>query len=187
MNHVMKKPIWIFLSCVILSSCGGQEVEQVIGLRPIYGTLADFNTIIKSEQPKTLGDVGKIYVFNELLFINEVGKGVHVYDNTNQTAPEPLKFINIPGNVDIAIKEQFIYADLSTGMVTIDISDLNNVKVTDLDNRYLSSADQQRPPFSITKDLISNRIYFECVDQSKGLIINWEKEEMPKPACYIIN
>ena len=183
----MKKNTWILLLFIVLASCTEQDIEQVVGLRPVYGTLADFNTIIKSEQPKELNNIGKIYVFNELLFINEVGKGVHVYDNTDQTAPKPLQFITIPGNIDIAIKEQFIYADLSAGLVTIDISDLNNINVTHLDNRYLSSASQQKPPSSLTDDIVSNRIYFECVDQNKGIIINWEKVQMPKPSCYLIN
>jgi hypothetical protein len=182
----MKKITMALLVCLSLAACNEQDIEQVEGLRPVYGTLEDFNTVIKAEPARDIDNVGKIYVFNELLFINEAGKGVHVYDNTDQSNPKPMKFITIPGNIDIAIKDRFIYADLSTGIATIDISDLENVRVTNLDDRYISSVSQQRPPRSITSEF-SDKIYFECIDKSKGLIIDWEKSLMPKPECYVLN
>src|SRR6187455_2311178 len=70
---------------------------------PIYKSLTDVRAGMKSEAPKPLQNTGKIYVFGNYIFLNEVNEGIHVIDNTNPAAPRNINFINIPGNVDIAV------------------------------------------------------------------------------------
>lgn len=38
-------------------------------------------------------------------------EGVHVIDNSNPQQPQKISFINIPRNVDISVKDGFLYAD----------------------------------------------------------------------------
>ncbi|MBT8326578.1 MAG: hypothetical protein KJP21_02575 [Bacteroidia bacterium] len=181
------KSLISFLALFLISSCSEVETpENVTGLRPIYGTLDDIKDLIQSKDPQPLKNVGKIYIKVDLLLINEAGAGVHIYDNTNKSDPKPLKFISIPGNVDVAIKGIYMYADLGNGLATIDISDLNNIVVTDYNNSYLNDLSQVEPPAHVL-DLLneSNKIYYECPDPSKGYILAWEKVTMPKPQCYI--
>jgi hypothetical protein len=52
-----------------------------------------------------------------------VNKGVHVFDNSNPSSPKAVSFINIPGNLDIAVSGHYLYADMYTDMLTIDIND----------------------------------------------------------------
>jgi hypothetical protein len=185
----MKVPAILFVLLFAgLSSCNdGENTEKVMGLKPIYSSSEELATLITSVDPIPLRQVGKIYTKGNLLFINEVNTGVHVYDNNDATSPKKLKFIKVPGNIDIAMKGNYLYADMGTGLVTIDIADLDNVKVTSVDNNYVSEINQVQPPQS-TLDLVNQRkVYFECADRTKGAIIAWELIEMPKPQCYINN
>ena len=45
---------------------------------------------------------------------------------TDPADPENMGFIEIPGNVDIAIKNNTLYADSYVDLVAIDISDIEN-------------------------------------------------------------
>jgi hypothetical protein len=61
-------------------------------------------------------------MYGNYIFLNEVNKGVHIIDNSNPASPALKAFINIPGNVDIAVKGSTLYADLYTDLVVIDIT-----------------------------------------------------------------
>jgi hypothetical protein len=56
------------------------------------------------------------------------GEGIHIIDNKNPANPIPLKFLNIPGNYDLAILGNTLYADSYIDLLALDISDLNNVR-----------------------------------------------------------
>ena len=49
-------------------------------------------------------------------------RGIHVIDNSNPAAPRNVAFIDMPGNLDLAVKGNFLYADLYTDLVTLDIA-----------------------------------------------------------------
>ena len=61
-------------------------------------------------------------MYGNYIFLNEVNKGVHIIDNSNPAKPSIKAFINIPGNVDIAVKGSTLYADLFADLVVVDIS-----------------------------------------------------------------
>ena len=71
---------------------------------------------------------GKLYTKDGYLFINESKQGIHVIDNRDPANPKPLAFINIPGNGDMAVRDNFLYADSYMDLVTLDISNLANIR-----------------------------------------------------------
>ena len=71
---------------------------------------------------------GKLYIYGNYIFLNEQEKGIHVIDNSNPAAPRNISFINIAGNVDLAVKGSTLYADSWSDLVTFDISDPRDVK-----------------------------------------------------------
>lgn len=89
---------------------------------PIIKTGADFRKDIAAEGPRALKNPGKIYAYGTYLFINERNEGIHVVDNSNPADPRTIAFWNIPGNVDIAIRGNYLYADQYVDLLTIDIS-----------------------------------------------------------------
>lgn len=100
-------------------------------MRPVWALKSDVLADIKSGPTRDLTAPGKIYIRGNYLFVNEVDKGIHIIDNTNPFHPVNLSFINIPGNLDVAVSGNYLYADMYGDLLTIDISNPNNVKLVD--------------------------------------------------------
>ncbi|MCH2022778.1 MAG: hypothetical protein MK207_09895 [Saprospiraceae bacterium] len=72
---------------------------------------------LKTSQP--LKNPGKIYIKDDMLLINEMGKGIHLVFNENPAKPKKVGFVKIPGNIDVAMKGDIIYADNYMDLVTL--------------------------------------------------------------------
>lgn len=109
---------------LLLSSCEDDCDSTITYVRyePVYMLKEELRTAVKTEPARPLKNPGKVYSFGYFLFINEVEEGIHVFDNSNPAAPQPLSFINIPGNVDLAIKDQTLYADSYIDLVVLNIA-----------------------------------------------------------------
>lgn len=97
--------------------------------RPVYKTKEEVRANIRSNAPREIGKTGKLYIRGNYIFLNEVDKGIHVIDNSNPLNPRNVAFIDIPGNMELAVKGNMLYADLYTDLVAIDISNPSNVVV----------------------------------------------------------
>lgn len=164
--------------CLVCVACGPDDpvvnVGEVTGLRPVYRPAEEAKKI-EMQPPRALQKPGKIYVSGTWLLVNEVGKGLHVIDNSDPAAPEKVSFISIPGNIDMAVKGHVLYVDNYTDLVAIDISDPRNIKVASrVENAF---GNQLRYP-------LQTDVYFECVDDSKGLVTGWEEVTLINPECY---
>jgi len=69
---------------------------------------------------------GKIYLHENYIFVNEVNKGIHIFDNTNPSSPVPMSFLEIGGAMDMAVKDQTLYVDNYIDLVSINIADISN-------------------------------------------------------------
>jgi len=96
---------------------------------PVYKTTQEVRNAIGSAAPQPIREPGKFFVKDNYIFLNEVDKGIHIIDNSNPAAPVNKYFIAIPGNQDLAVSGNYLYADLYADMVTIDISDPAKVQV----------------------------------------------------------
>ncbi|MFN0013406.1 MAG: LVIVD repeat-containing protein [Saprospiraceae bacterium] len=102
------------------------STRTYIRFDPVYKTPSEFRVPAKAEAPRALKNPGKMYLIGDYLLINEVHEGIHVLDNSDPASPKPVVFWNIPGNVDMAIRDHYLYADQYVDLVSIDISDLHN-------------------------------------------------------------
>ncbi len=127
----MKKILYLLLIAIVLfaqQSCLKDSVRKTYTLyQPIYKSLAQVRADMKSTAPQPVVSTGKLNVFGATIFLNEVGKGIHIIDNSNPTAPKNLGFINIPGNIDLAVKGSYLYADSYSDVAVFDISSPTNV------------------------------------------------------------
>jgi hypothetical protein len=89
---------------------------------PIYMSLQELRTSVIGEEPRDLVNAGRIYFKDDFLYINEKNEGIHVIDNRNPSNPVYRSFITIPGNYDLAIYGNTLYADSYIDLVAIDIS-----------------------------------------------------------------
>jgi len=124
----------IFSTLVILTLFNGCQDKCTVENRynyyePVYTTTAEIRAAVKMTSPQIIADPGKIYIKDSWLFVNEVGKGIHIIDNTDPSKPVIKNFLAIPGNYDLSVKGNILYADSYIDLVAIDISDVLNAKV----------------------------------------------------------
>jgi hypothetical protein len=98
-------------------------------LEPVYMTTQEIREAFEFREPVELSIPGKIYLFGNYLFVNEVGRGIHIINNTDKRNPVNIGFVNIPGNYDMAVKGNILYADNYVDLLALDISNTNDVKL----------------------------------------------------------
>lgn len=125
----MKKLLSLLSAAVILlSACTKDYVEESYSFfRPVYKTKDEVRADIKNSNAEPLTTPGKLFTKGNYVFLNDLNKGVHIIDYSNPAAPQNIGFINIPGNVDLAVRGNYLYADCYTDLVAIDISNPANV------------------------------------------------------------
>ncbi|MDC6351251.1 hypothetical protein PP178_06765 [Zeaxanthinibacter sp. PT1] len=124
------KLIPLFIAALfILMSCNDSEGEyrDFLVAKPVTMSLDEFNASVTVMPPKSLEQSGKIYAYQNFIFVNEKFKGIHVIDNTVPEQPQKIGFINIPGNVDISVKGDFLYADSVNDLLVLDISQMADI------------------------------------------------------------
>ncbi len=169
----------LFLTAFLLSACieGDGNISPPSAdadiYVPVYGDPATAKEISIGD-PKPISDPAKIFVYQDYLMVNIRNEGFHVIDNSIPTLPRPLFFINVPGNQDVAIKDGVIYADNYSDIVAFIIDDNQQLQVVSRLENVMNN--QLYPPFT--------NVYFECVDPSKGVVIDWVKADIPTPDCY---
>ena len=168
----------LLATCFLLQSCieSTKDIpDEVMGLAPIYG-VGDLDEI-KMIEAQTINRLGKIYYKDSLIFAGEMGRGIHVIDNTDPSDPQKVHFLRIYGNSDIAIKGNILYANNQEDLVTIDISDLNEIKVLSrLEGVFPEQLDGNFPTNYVG--------FFECHDPALGVVVGWEERMLDKPQCW---
>lgn len=158
--------VFVFLLTMLsflLGSCTDecQTTRTYYYYEPIYKTMPELRAEVQQLDARPIEQSGKIYIFGKTLFINEPGKGIHVIDNTDKSNPKALSFINIPGNVDMAVKDNILYADSYLDIVVFDLSDVTNIKLVDR-----------------VEDVYMNYSNFGFgVNEILGVVVDWKKVE----------
>jgi hypothetical protein len=168
---------WLCVSIIGITSCDDPPhpefpVGTIEGYRPVYAPVVESG--ITFTEARQLENPGKIYVISKYLLINEKFKGIHVFDNSDPSNPLPLGFLQMAGNSEFAVKNNVLYADHLSDLVAIDITDWNNLQeLSRTEHQFWA---QRIPP--------GNDKYFECVDDTKGVVIGWELVVLNNPKCF---
>jgi len=155
--------LFVFI-IIVFNSCRDEYTEVFIANSPVYMTYEDLRVAVKKSSPRDLENTGKIYFKDGYIFINEELKGIHIIDNRNPENPQNTGFIEVPGNIDIAVKNDILYADSYIDLVAIDISDINNPKEV---HRVEEVFPYTLPPYD-------EEYRIAKVDEEKGVVIDWE-------------
>jgi hypothetical protein len=159
-----------------LISCKDKIEEIYTVNEPIYMSYNDLRNSLKVAEGQEIVHPGKIYFKDNYIFVNEYQKGIHVINNSNPSAPEIVKFIEIPGNVDLAVKDNILFADSYVDLVAIDISDISNIReVKRITNAF---------PYMIPE---CEDGVVENVDQNIGVVTGWKVTERKATAEEVSN
>lgn len=124
----MKKYLFIFAIatiCSLLTSCGDSLCEQEVTYTKataIYSDLEDLRINNINESPRVLKNANKIYLSDDLILISERNVGIHMFDNSNPETPVAINFLNVPGNNEIFVEDDILYADSYYDLLKIDLS-----------------------------------------------------------------
>ena len=128
----MKSKLFLILiaACFTFISCDNKDGEYITVkvATPEYMTLEALRSSVEITSPIPIVESGKIYVYNDMVLVNDVDKGIHIIDNSNPENPQKVACIKIKANKDMEIKGDYLYADSLMDLVVFDISDLNNIK-----------------------------------------------------------
>ena len=177
------KRIYIYLLCLsgvlCVSSCIDKYSEEMMMNIPVYMDYATLRSSVKQAQVRDLVHPGKICFKDRYLLIVEYREGIHIIDVSNPSNPKNKVFIEIPGCVDIALKDNALYADSYVDLVTIDLTDIEHPKektrLQDVFPYTLPVAENENLPYA-------------GVEQEKGVVVDWqaqrEKRELEKRHYY---
>lgn len=159
---------------LFIASCTDRYVEVFTANSPVYMTYDDLRKAVKQSASRDLVNPGKIYFKDNYIFVVEEMKGIHIINASNPSSPQKTGFIEVPGCVDIAVKNSTLYADSYVDLVAIDVSNLSNIK----------EVTRVKDIFPYTVPPADNEYRIAEVDKDKGVVINWEVKEVRQEMDY---
>lgn len=103
----------------------------VIYSNPVYESKSEALASINGSPATPIQHAGKVYIKDNFIYLNDVNRGIHIFDNSNPAHPTQVAFLAIPGNLDIAVKNNILYADMYDELLALDISNPHNAKLAD--------------------------------------------------------
>lgn len=127
----MKRSILAMAALVVLIiACTKDTVNEYYTFyRPVYQTRDAVKDNIKNAVAVPVTSPGKMVLLGQYVFLNDIDKGIHVIDIADPSRPKNIAFINIPGCADLAVNGHYLYADCYTALVTLDISNPQQVQL----------------------------------------------------------
>ena len=174
----MKRSLLI-LGLVILagsfSSCKKYKNKEVYANVPIYQDYDSFRNSFEFQEGKLMENAGNIYVHDNFVLVNDIDKGIHIYNNMDPMAPYSIGFLNIPGNTQMAMDNNMLYADSFIDLLAIDMSNMNNPQLV------------KRLPdvFSYSLPMISEGYPVADIQTDKGVVIGWTIEKTKEVSGFM--
>jgi hypothetical protein len=128
MNPLSKFTLFL-LTLMLMSTSWEPRIET--HYEPILIKKSDLRASIHMQPVKEFTNTGKIYLYESNIYIVDLYTGIHVIDNSNPQAPVKNGFIYIPGVVDMAIRNNILYADNAIDLVAINLENYPQISVID--------------------------------------------------------
>jgi len=141
------------------SGCGGYE-------KPVYMSYDELRSSVSLQDPQPVEDISRVYVYKTYVLLNKKNSGLHVIDNSNRENPENVAFINIPGNTELSIRDDALYADSYVDLVTLAINEDGVFEEVNREPDIFPYDEYQNVPSSV---------YFGygAIDQEKGVVVSY--------------
>ncbi len=139
----MKRLVLLAALFILITSVSSPMQDPFTDYVPVMMKREDLTNSVAVTSAQPLKKTGKLHKYNTTLFVVEPYKGIHMFNNTDPSNPVNLGFIRIPGCIDLVVKDNFLYADNAVDLVTLDISNQQNIKVV---NRIQNTFPEILPP-----------------------------------------
>ena len=172
--QMMKNRVLLFivisLTVIVISGCEDKVVDHYKMNVPVYLSYEELRSSVDYVNPQIIEQTGKIYFKDSLIFLNEPFKGIHIINNTDPSNPQKTGYIKIPGNIDMAIKNNTLYADSYIDLVAFDISNPDHIREV---NRTTNV-------FSYTLPGYDKDYQVKEIERMKGVVTGWEIKKVSK-------
>ncbi len=161
--------VFAMLPLFLLAGCWGMDPDDDVITEPVQQYEAvvmerdEFENAVQMMPPQAITKAGKIYIKDNFLFINDVNKGFHVYNYTDPANPVPLGFLNIPGSTDVAVRDNIMYINQATDLVTVLYNNGSNTITVVKRNR------------DVFPEMVSPNGWIEQQVAENEVIIGWEQ------------
>ena len=141
----MKKTILfslLFIFSLLLNGCFGfcNDCSQNIREYPYKAVVLErnvFESSVKTLPSQDIVKSGKIYIKDNLMFVNDLNRGFQVYNYSNPQSPTKIGFIQILGATDLSIRANVIYINQAVDLVTLIYNPMSNSIVVNHRNKYV--------------------------------------------------
>lgn len=171
----MKMLFFPLLLALLLASCESSVLEQVTYNinEPVFMDLGTFRSSVKiSAAADEITGHGKISFFAGYLYMSEPDKGIHIIDNRNPAHPSLTGYIELPGNSDLSLRNNILYADSYIDLVWFDVSDPAHPV---LKGRLENAFPEALPPTENTSGIDYEMCFGE--NRPEGVIVGWKEAE----------
>lgn len=159
------KHLIALILALMLQGCWGYGIDDDAALPPAEQNFkavtmqrSAFENAISLSGPKEMTQAGKIYIKDNLMYVNDVNKGFHIYNYADPDNPVAISYIAAPGATDLAIRGNNLYINQAVDLVTVAYT-TTAITVT---GRNRNVFPQKEAPDGSYKNLSENEI-----------IINW--------------
>lgn len=172
------KLLWLVLFGLAGCESGFMDLRDpnqlVNAMVPVYAQPSELEAItVMASQPTA--KAGKIYAYGNYVFQNDLNKGIHIIDNTVPAQARKIAFISIPFSTELAVKGRYLYTNCVSDLLVFELSDVQTPKLVRRVKDAFPVVLQNYPPF--------NRVYFQCPDPTKGIVVDWQEKMIPIPDC----
>lgn len=169
----MKKPLktlFFTIACVATGILLSSSEPVFYGnYTPVFMDRSEMEAAVKMEAAQPLRATGKIYIYGQYILVNEKHKGIHIIDNSNPAAPQNMAFLHIDGCIDMAMKNNVLYADNAIDLIAIKTTDnFASVLVT---QRIINIFPETESP-----DGYWSAYYIDQFRPKNGILVAWKKK-----------
>jgi len=98
---------------------------------PVLLHKEDLSKSISYQDAQPFEKPGKIYTYQQTLFIVDLFRGVHMINNADPVNPIREAFLFIPGVMDISVKDDILFADNAIDLISLDLNALPEIVIPD--------------------------------------------------------
>ena len=89
------------------------------GYEPVLMTRDALESAVQLKDSREIERPGKIWIYDEYIFVIEQYRGIHVIDNSIPSEPQTVAFIQVDGCTDVAVNDGLIYANNAVDLIGI--------------------------------------------------------------------
>lgn len=169
----------VFLFLIACSTDNKDDFEVYELFSPIVMTMDEVRASVAVQEPQEIQVTGKIYVKDNLLLVGDEKRGIHIFDNSQPASPIKLSFLAIPGNHDMEMRGNYLYADSYKDLLVFDLSDLTNVDLLKREQEVFPYTIEYPEPGDLPQE-----IQWDSID-SNSIVVGWMRsKEIRKKKDY---